>query len=204
MEAVLHLTPRKTRIWIDETYIDFVSSDESLEQFAAHTDNVIVCKSMSKAYALSGVRTACFCGPRRIVGPLRSLLPPWAVSLPGQIAAVKALSSLDYYQRRWRETGELRQELARELRGLGLEVIDGTANFVLCHLPRDGPDAACVVNECRGRGVFLREVASLSTQFGRHAFRVAVKEPRDNKRIVEAIRAAIAAKTACDVREFRG
>ena len=152
LEAALRGAPRKTLFWIDETYIDFASPDESLERFAAHTDNVIVCKSMSKAYALSGVRTAYLCGPQRIVGPLRSLLPPWAVSLPGQIAAVKALSSLDYYQRRWAETAELRQDLARELRGLGLEVIDGIANFLLCHLPSDGPDAAYVVNACRGRG----------------------------------------------------
>lgn len=191
LRAVLCQAPRRTLVWIDETYIDFVSPDESLERFAAESDNVVVCKSMSKAYALSGVRAAYLCGPPRIVAPLRFLLPPWAVSLPGQIAAVKALANADYYRRRWEETAQLRQALAEQLRGLGLEVVDGTANFLLCHLPHDGPDAACVVHECRGRGVFLRDVSGLSPQLGRHALRVAVKDPRDNGHIVEALRAAI-------------
>jgi len=147
---------------------------------------------MSKAYALSGLRAAYLCGPRQIVGSLRSILPPWAVSLPGQIAAVRALANPDYYQSRWTETAELRRELAGQLRGLGLDVVDGAANFLLCHLPIDGPDAASVVKACRERGVFLREVANLSASLDHHAFRVAVKDAHDNERIVEAIGATIA------------
>ena len=191
LEAVLHRAPRETRIWIDETYIDFVSPDQSLERFAAQSDNVVVAKSMSKAYALSGVRAAYLCGPRPIVGPLRWLLPPWAVSLPGQIAAVKALADPDYYHRRWKETAQLRQALSEQLRALGLEVVDGSANFLLCHLPGDGLDAAAVVDACRVRGVFLRDVSDLSPQLDRHALRVAVKDARQNGHIVEALRGAI-------------
>jgi histidinol-phosphate/aromatic aminotransferase/cobyric acid decarboxylase-like protein len=190
LEAALRRTSRKTLIWLDETYIDFVSASESLERFAAASDNVVVCKSMSKAYALSGVRAAYLCGPRPIVGALRLVLPPWAVSLPGQIAAVKALANPDYYQRRWEETGQLRQELSRQLRGLGLDVVEGTANFLLCHLPPDGPDAARVVDDCRSQGVFLRDVSGLSAQLGRRAIRAAVKDARDNGRIVETLREA--------------
>jgi histidinol-phosphate/aromatic aminotransferase/cobyric acid decarboxylase-like protein len=189
LRAILDQAPHETCVWIDETYIDFVSPHESLERFAAHSDNILVCKSMSKAYALSGVRTAYLCGPRRLVGPLRSLLPPWSVSLPGQIAAVKALGSPDYYERRWSETRELRQDLIRQLRVLGLHVVPGAANFLLCHLPHNGPDAARVVGECRRRGVFLRNVSLLSEQLGSHAIRAAVKGARDNHRIVETLRA---------------
>jgi len=193
LKVALHRAPRRTLIWIDETYIDFVSPDESLERFAAASDNVVVCKSMSKAYALSGVRAAYLCGPRQIIRSLRFLLPPWAVSLPGQLAAVKALGNPDYYLRRWAETAQLREDLSRKLPGLGLEVIEGTANFLLCHLPPDGPDAACVVDGCRARGVFLRDFSGLSTQLGRHALRVAVKDPRDNGQIVKTLLLAIAA-----------
>lgn len=50
-----------TRIWIDETYIDYVDPKLSLESFAAVSPNVIVCKSMSKVYALSGLRVAYRC-----------------------------------------------------------------------------------------------------------------------------------------------
>ena len=38
---------------MDETYVDFVGPGESVEPFAAASENVVVCKSMSKGYALS-------------------------------------------------------------------------------------------------------------------------------------------------------
>src|SRR5262249_31982909 len=58
LESVLASAPPRTRIWIDETYTDYVGASESLETFAAKSQNVIVCKSMSKVYALSGARVA--------------------------------------------------------------------------------------------------------------------------------------------------
>ncbi|MBN2579475.1 MAG: aminotransferase class I/II-fold pyridoxal phosphate-dependent enzyme [Pirellulales bacterium] len=79
-----------TRFWIDETYIDYVDPNGSLEPFAAESKNVVICKSMSKAYALSGVRAAYLCAPKPIAQDLLSVTPPWAVSLPAQLAAVTA------------------------------------------------------------------------------------------------------------------
>ena len=46
---------------------------------------------MSKSYALSGARVAYLCAGPHQLESLRLLSPPWAVSLPAQIAAVKAL-----------------------------------------------------------------------------------------------------------------
>ena len=46
---------------------------------------------MSKTYALSGARVAYLCASPHQLEGLRPLCPPWAVSLPAQIAAVKAL-----------------------------------------------------------------------------------------------------------------
>ncbi len=61
MEAMLSQVSAQTFVWIDETYIEYVGQNESLEQFACKTNNVIICKSMSKTYALSGVRAAYLC-----------------------------------------------------------------------------------------------------------------------------------------------
>jgi len=124
--------------------------DQSLEKFAAKSKNVVVCKSMSKVYALSGVRAAYLCGPAEILEELRAITPPWAVSLSAQLAAVAALHDPDYYAARYAETNRLREELADQLsRFDGWEVLPGLANFILCHLPDDGPDAATLVKYCR-------------------------------------------------------
>jgi histidinol-phosphate/aromatic aminotransferase/cobyric acid decarboxylase-like protein len=64
LETVLAKVPATTRVWIDEAYLEYVGSGESLERFAAKSESVIVCKSMSKVYALSGMRAAYLCASR--------------------------------------------------------------------------------------------------------------------------------------------
>ncbi|MBN1448711.1 MAG: histidinol-phosphate aminotransferase family protein [Bacteroidetes bacterium] len=97
VEAILNDAPSKTRIWIDETYVEYAGVGQSLEPYAAASRNAIVCKSMSKVYALSGLRAAYLCAAPAQLERLRSITPPWAVSLPAQIAATHALQSREYY-----------------------------------------------------------------------------------------------------------
>lgn len=100
LEPFLTKLPSSTRLWIDEAYIDYVGSEQSAEMIAVISSNVAVCKSLSKVYALSGARAAYLCGHPSQIDMLRKLTPPWAVSLPAQVAAVAALSDPGYYFQR--------------------------------------------------------------------------------------------------------
>ena len=191
LTETLRSLPSETRIWIDETYVDYVDSDESLEHFATTRANVVVCKSMSKVYALSGARAAYLCSNPRELDTLRKFVPPWAVSLPAQVAAVAAIQDPGYYAQRYDETRELREVLISEVGALpGIEPLRGVANFVLCHLDPRGPTAATVVDSCREHGVFLRDVSSMGTALGSHVLRIAVKDADGIHRIVAALRQA--------------
>jgi histidinol-phosphate/aromatic aminotransferase/cobyric acid decarboxylase-like protein len=57
------------------------------------------------------------------------------------MAACEALNATDYYRAQWRTTHTLRAELQTDLEALGWVVLPGCANFLLCWLPTDGPDA---------------------------------------------------------------
>jgi len=190
LEAVLRHAPVRTRIWLDETYVDYAGTDQSLEAFACRSENVVVCKSMSKAYALSGARVAYLAAGAHQLEALRAITPPWAVSLPSQVAAVEALQDRDYYAARHAQTAVLRDRLARELRALGLDVIPGVANFLLCHLPETGPDAATVAARCRTQNLFIRDAAQMGSQLGNRALRLAVKDQATNARMVDILAAA--------------
>ncbi len=188
LEEVLTHLPTNTIGFVDETYVEYVGSDQSLEKFADSRGNVVVCKSMSKVYALSGVRSAYLCANSRVLEPLRAHVPPWAVSLPAQVAAVFALAGEGYYADRWGETHELRGELVVGLEGLkAMEIVPSAANFVLCHLDSDGPTAQQVVEHCRESRLFLRDVSTMGQDLGRHALRIAVKDRGTNERIVQIL-----------------
>jgi histidinol-phosphate/aromatic aminotransferase/cobyric acid decarboxylase-like protein len=189
--SILNAAPSRTRIWIDETYIEYAGAGASVEKIAVDSPNIIVCKSMSKVYALSGARVAYLCASAVQLETLRAITPPWVVGLPSQVAAVNALKDPTYYADRYAQTRDLRAYLGKALKGLGLNVVEGVANFLLCHLPGSAPDAAAVVKRCRERNVFIRDAALMGGNLGSRVVRIAVKDSVMNARIVEAIAWAI-------------
>jgi histidinol-phosphate/aromatic aminotransferase/cobyric acid decarboxylase-like protein len=191
LEAVLSRAPGATRVWVDETYIEYAGAGESLEPFAVQSENVIVCKSMSKVYALSGARMAYLCGSPHQLEELRAITPPWVVSLPAQVAGVYALSDPEYYAARYVETAELRAELALEMGRLGLEIVPGIANFLLARLSSTGPDAGMVVKRCRERGLFIRDAGAMGSQLGDRSLRIAVKGRGTNQKMLSILKSAL-------------
>jgi histidinol-phosphate/aromatic aminotransferase/cobyric acid decarboxylase-like protein len=188
LERVLQAVPTETRVWIDEAYIEYAGPDESLGQFAARSESVLVCKSMSKVYALSGMRAAYLCGPMHQLADLIPWTPPWAVSLVAQVAAVRALEDPAYYAERYTETNWLRENLIDGLRSLGIrEIVPGRANFVMFHLEDEHPTVEALVKLCCESGVYLRDVSSMGTHLGTRALRIAVKDKRANQIILETL-----------------
>ncbi|HVR73739.1 MAG TPA: histidinol-phosphate transaminase, partial [Planctomycetota bacterium] len=191
LERALDRAPAGTRVWIDETYVEYAGPRESLESYAAGRENIAVCKSLSKVYALSGVRAAYLCAAPNVIDALRSMTPPWAVSLPAQVAAVLALEDPGYYAARHEETRVNRAWLAGALSRLpGMEVIPSDANFVLCHAGEPGPDAAALCEHCRARGLFLRNAGGISPRLGDRSVRIAVKDAETNRRMIAIISSA--------------
>jgi len=184
LTTVLQDLPAATRVWIDETYVEYVGSEQSLEGLASRARQVVVCKSMSKVYALSGLRAAYLCASPDVIAGLRTWTPPWAVGLPAQVAAVRALQEAEYYRRRYVETHRLRERLHQGLLRLGFDPVPGEANFLLVHMPEDGPSAAALLARCRARGLFLRDTASLSRALRDRAFRIAVKDAATTTRML--------------------
>lgn len=189
LREVLARAPGGTRFWIDEAYIGYAGAGQSLEPYAAEADNAVICTSLSKMYALSGLRAAYLTAPPAIAAELRSWTPPWAVSLPAQIAAVSALRDPAYYAAQWAQTAVLRAGLAGALAATseGLHVSESVANFVLLTLPQGGLGAAQLVERCRRQGVFLRDLSPSSPAFEGRTVRIAVRDATSNARVVAAV-----------------
>jgi histidinol-phosphate/aromatic aminotransferase/cobyric acid decarboxylase-like protein len=192
MEEMLLQIPATTLVWIDETYIEYAGKSASLEQFATGTENVIICKSMSKVYALSGARVAYLCAAPHLLEAMKSLSPPWSVSLPAQLAAIKALHDEQYYADRYRETHELREAMRNSLLRLGIkEIIPGMANFLLFYLSANITDVTAFIDRCRTQGLFIRDVSNMGKTLGAGALRIAIKDNETNDRLMTIMQAAL-------------
>ncbi|GAA2454161.1 aminotransferase class I/II-fold pyridoxal phosphate-dependent enzyme [Streptomyces lavendulocolor] len=193
LRAVIAGAPERTRWWIDEAYLGYVGTGESLAELAATDRRVVVCSSLSKMYALSGVRAAYLVAEPDTAASLRRWTPPWQVSLPAQLAAVAALRDPEYYRACRQRTHVLRGLLAAGLAGLdgSLVVEESVANFLSVTLPSGGPSAARLVAECRRHDVYLRDLSPLSPEYRGRTVRVAVRDTAENARIVAAFGAAL-------------
>jgi len=177
------------RIWIDETYVEYAGREQTLERFAEKSNNVFVCKSMSKVYALSGLRAAYLCANRNNIWPLKRITPPWVISLPAQIAATYALKQEDYYIKKYQETHELRDKLELQLKQIGIdEIIPGIANFIMFHVGNNKFSASRIVNECKLKKLYLRDLSGMGTSFEDDAIRMAVKDLNTNNKMIAILR----------------
>ncbi len=177
------------RIWIDETYVEYAGREQTLERFAEKSNNVFVCKSMSKVYALSGLRAAYLCANQNNILPLKRITPPWVISLPAQIAATYALKQEDYYIKKYQETHELRDKLKLQLKQIGIdEIIPGIANFIMFHVGNDKFSASQIVNECKLKKLYLRDLSGMGTSFEDDAIRMAVKDLNTNNKMIAILR----------------
>ncbi len=182
---LLDSVPLSTRILIDETYIEYAGRGESLEGEACKRPRVLVLKSMSKTYALSGMRVGYLVGNPLAVLALAKWIPPWAVSLPAQLAAVEALGDEAYYEAKYRETHSLREEFTCDLRrNPQITTYPSTTNFVLVETRAS---AQGIVERMRESDIFVRNCDSMGQRFADRFLRIAVKRRIENSRIAEAL-----------------
>jgi len=123
-------------LWIDEAYVDYCPEGTSVEQDACEIEGLFVLKSLSKAYALSGIRAAYLVSCESVAQRIFSRTPPWIIGTAAQSAAAAALRDQGYYMTRWRESSDLVREFADALRRLGLRVYSGYINAVLVEVPQ--------------------------------------------------------------------
>ena len=74
---------------VDEFYIDYVDRHASLESLVRQYANLVICKSLSKILASSGIRVAYMCADAALISEIKRRTPPWVVNLLGKSLRLK-------------------------------------------------------------------------------------------------------------------
>lgn len=189
MLRVLEAVPQDANIVIDETYIEYVGSEQSLEKEVERFANLVIIKSMSKTYALSGARVGYLVAQPEIVDRISLVTPPWSVSLIGQIAAIEALKDDRYYRRQYQKTHRLRETMRAAFSQVaGVEAFPSIGNFFLLHLKDARLSAKNIVAKLKTEGIYLRDCSSMGVQMQDRFIRVAIKDARTNRRVIHALK----------------
>ncbi len=115
---------------IDEAFIDFMVEGQSL--ISDRLANVIVLRSMTKFYAIAGIRLGFAVGSRELIGQIRKHITPWSVNAFAQAVGIRAIEDKQYAAESIEIVSRNRQMLYRELSKInGLYVYSGQVNFLL-------------------------------------------------------------------------
>jgi histidinol-phosphate aminotransferase len=169
-----------TLVIIDEAYLAFTGAPwASLE--LVKSGNVIIVRSMTKDFALPGLRLGYAVARDETISVLDRVKPPWNVSAVAQAAARHVLQSDGYLESCARKLGESTRSLLSGLGDLGLETVPSQANFFLVRVG----DAPGFRQALLGQGILVRDCSSFGLP--RH-IRLAPRTTVENRKLLEAIR----------------
>ena len=141
---------------LDEAYAEFAGT--GFIAAAPSLENVLVVRTMSKAFGLAGLRIGYACGMPELVAEVEKSRGPYKVSVVAERAAIAALEGdLEWVGARVDEALQNRTEFVESLHDMGLAPIPSRANFVLVPVT----DATRVASVLRERGVAVRPFTAL-------------------------------------------
>ncbi len=169
---------------VDEAYAEFSDAPSLSSQIGA-LPNLVVLRTLSKAYALAGARVGAVIADPGVIELLRRVIPPYSMPTPTAEAVLEALGAapLATAQRRIAALRAERGRLAAALERLPLvrRVWPSEANFVLveCH------DAPALVARARAAGFLLRDFSQRPLTAA--AVRITIGTPEQNQRLLEGL-----------------
>ncbi len=176
----------RSHFLVDESFLDFVEGSNDLSLVNEQPGNVIVIRSMTKFYAIPGLRLGFMIGNRSVVDAVRRQLSPWSVNGLAQAVGASVLADAEYAERSRRMIPLWRSELQSGLESLGVSVVPSVANYLLCRVPSGTADAPELKESLLGQRIAIRVCADFDG-LDERVFRVAVRAPRENGRLIEAL-----------------
>ncbi len=167
---------------IDEAFIDFDPRESVIHDLESYP-RLIVLRSMTKFYALTGLRAGYAVAHRDTVARLKQYKEPWTVNSLAQKAAVAALEDRDYMKRTMDVIVKEKAYLEKSFRELGLQHYPSAANYYL--LRKDG--ARGHVEALRKRGLLLRDCSNFKG-LDETYMRIAVKSHKENKMLIKHLK----------------
>jgi histidinol-phosphate aminotransferase len=183
LEAFLDAVPENVLVVLDEAYREFVTDPEVPDGLAIAADrpNVVVLRTLSKAWGLAGLRIGFVVGAPEVAAAIRKVVTPFSTSSAAQAAALAALGQSAEMQRRADQVVTERERLLPALRKLCPDVPESQANFVWLPLGDRSRDFAAA---CEEAGVIVRP-------FQGDGVRVTVGTPEENDAFLAAAEAAL-------------
>ena len=167
---------------VDEAYAEFSKQPSAITLIEKYP-NILVSRTMSKAFAFAGVRLGYLAANKLVVDALQLVRLPYHLSALTQAAAEVALDFQDELLAEVAKLSSDRDALAKELVALGLKVIPSDANFILFTGFKQSSNE--LWQKLLAEGVLIRDVGLAGY------LRVTIGNDAENQAFIKALKGAL-------------
>lgn len=176
------LLERGALLVVDEAYAEF-SSQTSAITLIRELPNVLVCRTMSKAFAFAGARLGYLVADPKVIEAIQLVRLPYHLGALTQAAARAALVNQSGLKVDVKRLREARREVAKAIEELGLKVHASDANFILFGGFKETP--AKLWRNLLDKGVLVRDVGIPGK------LRVTIGTEEENRAFLEALKQSV-------------
>ncbi|MBD3180209.1 MAG: histidinol-phosphate transaminase [Candidatus Latescibacteria bacterium] len=173
----------------DEAYYEYVTAEDYPQtvQLLESNENIVILRTFSKVYSLSGLRVGYSISDPELVTCLHMVRQPFNVNRIAQAGARAALKYSGMLEERVGENARQLKLVSDELRKYGFTVPESQTNFILA-IPPEGM-VRDLVGKLLSRGVIVRGMSPFG--LGSEAIRVTIGTPDENSRFLRELREII-------------
>jgi histidinol-phosphate aminotransferase len=187
LEAFLARVPPQIVVVLDEAYNEYLPPELQYESISwvRKYPNLLVSRTMSKAYGLAGLRIGFGIAQPAITDLLNRIRQPFNVNSLAQAAAVAALNDTAFLQRSAQLNRDGYRQLTQTFDALGLEYVPSFGNFVMVKVGEDEGAGARVNLALLKQGIIVRPVANYGLP---QWLRVTIGLPDENAAFIDALK----------------
>ena len=172
---------------VDEAFLDFAEDGQSLSTFIKESDYLIILRSLTKMYAIAGLRLGFLMTNQKLLDKLQSMQPHWNVNALALEAGKEALKDKDYVYQTKQYIQKERDRMMYELKKLGYLLSDSMVNFYLLRDPSFKNQSPLIMYLLK-KGIVPRHTKNYPGLDGRW-LRFAIRQQEENDVLLEALKA---------------
>lgn len=181
---------QKTIILVDESFLDFQCDADaySIKKLAGKYPNLVVLSSLTKFYALPGLRLGFAVASTENVQMMEKHKDVWNVNVLAQYAGVAALADRTYQEHTCLFIAAEKKWLYNAFRTLhGVQIFPSSANFLLMNIEKSGYTSNDIEGMLRCEGILIRTCANYPG-LNSYYMRVAVRLHQENELLIAALK----------------
>jgi threonine-phosphate decarboxylase len=186
MQQLIEVTSRcGATVLLDEAFIDFCP-DASLTQYAVERPNVIAFRSITKFFAIPGLRVAYAAAALSRIAVLNRHIAPWPIAGIASVAACAALNERAYAEESRLANSRRRSWLEERLKQMRITTYPSSTNFLLLRFPADVDVSVLWERMIVDERIVLRNCEGFEQLTAGH-LRIAVRSDAENERLIRGL-----------------